>query len=243
MWHRAFYAHSKPDSDTDQWQELRVHRASVAEHTSHLARKIGLAHAGELIGLAHDLGKYSQAFQQYLQELAGDATMKMEPDFSLKGSVDHSTAGAQIIGNGITSGKGGIASQMLALCVASHHSGLIDCIAPDGVDVLTRRLNKDVALSHRDEAWSQAEQTIRGRLEAVLNSANVASEIDAALAASVRKTAMKSSGHSSKVYRCGCCSVALSMEIASIQRISTSPGLPVFGNMVSMFHGRSLSTG
>jgi CRISPR-associated endonuclease/helicase Cas3 len=181
MWHRAFYAHSKPDSDTDQWQELRVHLASVAEHTSHLARKIGLAHAGELIGLAHDLGKYSEAFQQYLQKVASDAAMEMEPNFSLKGSVDHSTAGAQIIGDGLPSGNGGIAIQMLALCVASHHSGLIDCIAPDGVDVLTRRLNKDGALSHRDEAWSQAEQTIRGRLETVLNSANVASEIDAAL--------------------------------------------------------------
>lgn len=106
MWHRAFYAHSKPDSDTDQWQELRVHLASVAEHTSHLARKIGLAHAGELIGLAHDLGKYSEAFQQYLQKVASDAAMEMEPNFSLKGSVDHSTAGAQIIGKGITSGNG-----------------------------------------------------------------------------------------------------------------------------------------
>jgi len=181
MWHRAFYAHSKPDSDTEQWQELRAHLASVAANTSHLAGKIGLAHAGELIGIAHDLGKYSEAFQQYLRKVASDAAMEMEPDFSLKGSVDHSTAGAQIIGDGLPSGNGGIASQMLALCVASHHSGLIDCIAPDGVDVLTRRLNKDGALSHRDEAWSQAEQTIRGRLETVLNSANVASEIDAAM--------------------------------------------------------------
>jgi hypothetical protein len=61
---------------------------------------------GEKKEAGHDLGKYSEAFHQYLQEVAGDATMKMEPDFSLKGSVDHSTAGAQIIGNGITSGNG-----------------------------------------------------------------------------------------------------------------------------------------
>src|ERR1700679_3830061 len=118
MWHRAFYAHSKLDSDTEQWQELKVHLASVAEHTSYLAGKIGLAHAGELIGLAHDLGKYSEVFQQYLQKAAGDAAMEIEPDFSLKGSVDNSTAGAQIIGTGLASGNGGFASQMLALCVA-----------------------------------------------------------------------------------------------------------------------------
>jgi CRISPR-associated endonuclease/helicase Cas3 len=133
-----FYAHSSPEAE--QWQELRLHLHSVAAITSRLAGKVGLSQAGELIGLAHDLGKYSEAFQQYLQQVAANAAMRMEPDFSLKGSVDHSTAGAQIIGNGITSGKGGIASQMLALCVASHHSGLIDCIAPDGADVLTHRL-------------------------------------------------------------------------------------------------------
>jgi CRISPR-associated endonuclease/helicase Cas3 len=178
---RAFYAHSRPDPDKDRWQELRVHLASVAAITSRLAGKIGLSPVGELIGLAHDLGKYSEAFQQYLQKVAGDAAMEMEPDFSLKGSVDHSTAGAQIIGTGLASGNGGIASQMLVLCVASHHSGLIDCIAPDGVDVLTRRLNKDGALSHRDEAWSQAERAIRGRLETLLNSPDIASEIDVAM--------------------------------------------------------------
>ncbi len=175
----TFYAHSGPD--IEYWQDLRIHLDSVAAISSGLAGKIGLSHAGELIGLAHDLGKYSEAFQQYLQKASGDAAMEMEPDFSLKGSVDHSTAGAQIIGTGLASGNGGIAIQMLALCVASHHSGLIDSIAPDGVDVLTRRLNKDGALSHRDEVWCQVEQTIRIRLETLLYGADVASEIDAAM--------------------------------------------------------------
>jgi CRISPR-associated endonuclease/helicase Cas3 len=107
--------------------------------------------------------------------------MEMEPDFSLKGSVDHSTAGAQVIRVGIAGDSRGIASQMLALCVASHHSGLIDCIAPDGVDVLTRRLSKNDALSHRDEAWRQTEHMIRGRFETLLSNADVAEEIDAAM--------------------------------------------------------------
>ncbi|MBW4027793.1 MAG: CRISPR-associated helicase Cas3' [Acidobacteria bacterium] len=175
-----FYAHSSPD--IENWQELRLHLDSVATITSRLAGKIGLPHAGELIGLAHDLGKYSEAFQKYIQRVADDAAMEMEPEFSPKGSVDHSTAGAQVIGTWLASGHGGIASQMLALCVASHHSGLIDCIAPDGVDVLTRRLDKDRALSHRDEVWTRAEQTIRRRLDALLNGTDVANEIDAAMA-------------------------------------------------------------
>jgi CRISPR-associated endonuclease/helicase Cas3 len=178
---RVFYAHSKRDLDREHWQELRLHLDSVAAITSRLAGKIGLSHAGELIGLVHDLGKYSEVFQQYLEKVGGDASMVMEPDFSLKGSVDHSTAGAQVIGVGFASGNRGITSQILALCVASHHSGLIDAIAPDGVDVLTRRLNKDDALSHRDEAWGQAERAIRDRLKTLLNGTEVASEIDVAM--------------------------------------------------------------
>lgn len=175
----AFHAHSSPKNES--WQELRLHLDSVAAISSALAGKIGLPHAGDLVGLAHDLGKYSEAFQQYLQKVAHDAAMEMEPELSWKKGPDHSTAGAQIIASALADGDGGIASQMLALCVASHHSGLIDCIAPDGIDVLTRRLNKDSALSHRDEVWNQAEQTIRRRIEDLLNSGHVANEIDTAM--------------------------------------------------------------
>ena len=78
----TFYAHSGPD--IEHWQELRLHLDSVAAITSRLGGKIGLSHAGELIGLAHDLGKYSEAFQQYLQKAAGDAAMEMEPAFLIE---------------------------------------------------------------------------------------------------------------------------------------------------------------
>ena len=86
-----FYAHSS--AHAEHWQELKLHLDSVAATTSRLAEKIGLPYSGQLIGLAHDLGKYSEAFQQYLQKTVGDAGMEMEPDLSFKGSVDHSTAG------------------------------------------------------------------------------------------------------------------------------------------------------
>ncbi len=133
-----------------------------------------MSKAGELIGLAHDLGKYSAAFQRYIGDSEGNAAAE-------RGSVDHSTAGAQIIERGLTRAGGGVAGQMLALCVASHHSGLIDCIAPDGSDGFTRRINKDVGLSHSDEVWSQTEQKIRERLEDLLSRPDVATEINEAM--------------------------------------------------------------
>ena len=178
----TFYAHSRPGSDKGDWQELRKHLEKVAAITARLAGKIGLSRAGELIGLAHDLGKYSEAFQQYLSKVAGDAAMEMEPEFSPKGSVDHSTAGAQIVARGLATAGGDFAAQMLLLCISSHHSGLIDCILPDGVDGLTRRLNKNDDLSHRDEVSSRIESAIRSHLELLIASPDVATEIESAMA-------------------------------------------------------------
>lgn len=177
----TFYAHSRTDSDKENWQELREHLDGVATITSRLASKIGMPHAGELIGLAHDLGKYSAAFQLYLCKVTGNASMEMEPDFFLKGSVDHSTAGAQIITRRGANASDGFALPMLALCIASHHSGLIDCILPNGDDGLTRRLAKDDALSHSNEVWNNIELTVRDRLETLLNESQVRAEIDAAI--------------------------------------------------------------
>ena len=165
-------------------QLLRDHLLNVSTITSRLAAKTGMPRVGALIGLAHDLGKYSSTFQAYLRRVAGDAAMEMEPDSSLRGSVDHSTAGAQIIAHGLIEADDEterFAAQALALCVASHHSGLIDCILPDGKDGLSRRLRKGDLLSHRSEAWSSVEATVRAPLESLLNDPKVAAEIAAAM--------------------------------------------------------------
>ena len=177
----SFLAHLGSSGDG---QFLSDHLLKVSAITSRLAAKTGMPRVGALIGLAHDLGKYSNAFQRYLSRVAGDASMEMEPDIPLRGSVDHSTAGAQIIAHGLIGAEeeaGRFAVEALALCVASHHSGLIDCILPNGNDGLSRRLNKDDLSSHRSEAWSTAEPAIRVPLESLLNDPEVAAEISAAM--------------------------------------------------------------
>jgi CRISPR-associated endonuclease/helicase Cas3 len=171
----TFYAHTKSGADKEQWQKLRDHLEGVATITARLAGKLQLTKAGELIGLAHDLGKYSEAFRSYLEKVSGDAAMESEPD-----RVDHSTAGAQIIARSLVGDQSSAAAQMLALCVASHHSGLIDCILPDGVDGLTRRLSKADALSHCEEVSTRMEPEIERRLQNLLRAEEVESEVAAA---------------------------------------------------------------
>ena len=81
-------------------QSLEAHLLGVSEIAKSLAAKIGLGDQGEVIGLLHDLGKYSKEFQDYIQSAIGLINPD-EDDFvnaqGLKGKVDHSTAGAQLI--------------------------------------------------------------------------------------------------------------------------------------------------
>jgi CRISPR-associated endonuclease/helicase Cas3 len=125
----VFLAHLEPDGRSHL---LRDHLLSVSEAAGRMSGKIGIGAAGAAIGLLHDLGKYSGDFQRYLRGMQPDQdTEQQEPK---RGMIDHSTAGAQTIWRSLKrlGIQEGIVGEMLALCVASHHSGLIDCIAPSG---------------------------------------------------------------------------------------------------------------
>ncbi len=167
----ANLAHVRP-SDGQQ-QTLQEHLEGVAKLSRGFASKIGLDHSGELIGLVHDLGKYSQAFQNYLKSAVDLLNPDDDEEFvnakGLKGKIDHSTAGAQLAWRELSKqGKfGEIAGQILSLCIASHHSGLIDCLTLDVArpveDGFTRRINKVEEKAHFEEALTRADASILAR--------------------------------------------------------------------------------
>ncbi|MGR9012700.1 MAG: CRISPR-associated endonuclease Cas3'', partial [Gammaproteobacteria bacterium] len=152
-------------------QTLETHLFEVAEITKKLAAKINVAEAGELIGLVHDFGKYSAAFQIYLQSGTGLIDPDSE-DFvnagALKGKIDHSTAGAQWVWEalskeGTNSGRN-LCGQILALCIASHHSGLIDCLKVNGDNGFEERRTKDDRRTHLTECKQKAAESISIRM-------------------------------------------------------------------------------
>ena len=149
-------------------QTVETHLLEVAEITKSHATKINVAEAGELIGLLHDFGKYSASFQNYIQSGTGLLNLDIDDDYvdavALKEKIDHSTAGAQWAWEALSkygkNGEGKLCGQILALCIASHHSGLIDCLKPEGVNGFKDRINKDDARSHLAECKQNADVTI-----------------------------------------------------------------------------------
>jgi CRISPR-associated endonuclease/helicase Cas3 len=139
---RIFYAHSLPPPSTEAaWEPLDEHLIRVADGhgqslpgASKFAEAFGAAEWGRLLGLWHDIGKYSTAFQGYLRASAGSGAGAHSSEMT--GRVDHSTAGAQ---HAVRLGPAG---RLLAYCIAGHHAGLPD---NEGSDAgLARRLEKQV---------------------------------------------------------------------------------------------------
>ncbi|MDR2240188.1 MAG: CRISPR-associated endonuclease Cas3'', partial [Zoogloeaceae bacterium] len=128
---KNYIAHVRKNGEV---QTLEKHLYAVSKLSSDFATKIGLAKQGELIGLLHDLGKYSAAFQAYIQSATGLLNQDEDEEFvdakGLRGKIDHSTSGAQFIWQHLSGQNklAHIAGEVMALCVASHHSGLIDCL-------------------------------------------------------------------------------------------------------------------
>ena len=163
-----FVAHVRGDGKNIQ--SLESHLWSVSDLAAGLAGKFGLTTNGALVGLLHDLGKYSAAFQAYIQSATGLLNQDEDEDFvdaaGLKGKIDHSTSGAQLIWTELA-GQGDlarVAAQILALCIASHHSGLIDCLAqPDNKpaeDLFTKRMDKSMNKTHLQEVLGKADKKI-----------------------------------------------------------------------------------
>lgn len=181
MEYQAQYIAHVREHDRQQ-QTLATHLLEVADHCKELANKINAREVGELIGLLHDFGKYSASFQDYIRLGSG----LRDPDYddgntdakTLKGKIDHSTAGAQWIWQTLSkygkNGEGKLCAQIMALCIASHHSGLIDCLKPDGGNGFKDRIGKDQAQTHLDECKQNADEDILRRAVELADKALVA---------------------------------------------------------------------
>ncbi|CAI07978.1 predicted CRISPR-associated helicase [Aromatoleum aromaticum EbN1] len=191
-------AHWRASDSTPQ--ALSGHLSNVGGLARAYAAKLGLESAGEVIGLLHDLGKYSEEFQAYIGSALGliDTDDDEYVDAGvLKGKVDHSSAGAQYVWQALCQ-KGRLerfCAQILAICIASHHSGLIDCISADagtfGEDTFDKRMRKLQERTHLDEARHSADAEILARCKELLDNAELSACVRAVVEQILRASPQK----------------------------------------------------
>lgn len=140
-----WFAHSGKSEDLSDWQPLREHLTAVANLAAHRAKAFGAEDWAFLIGLLHDLGKYTQEFQARLH---GDPTR-----------ADHATAGAKVVIQHFVvlygdSPQVKACAKLLAFVIAGHHAGLANG-EDEGQErsTLKQRLAKDIPIL--DKTWQQ----------------------------------------------------------------------------------------
>ena len=161
-------------------QPVALHLTETAALSESFAVSIGVPLCGRLLGLCHDLGKYSEAFQIYIRNVSGMNGDDVRADsFSQQGTIDHATAGAQLIWERLNHGKLARAlAQVLSVALMSHHSrtGMKDFIALDGKSPFLNRLGKDRQKTHIDESLKNADPKIIAEIENLLSSPDLLAE-------------------------------------------------------------------
>ena len=173
----SFIAHKRQATKhyPEAYQNLESHLTDVGNLASEFAQKIEAPEAGKVLGLLHDFGKYSKQFQDYIRSATGDLD-RDDADYvdavALKGKVDHSSAGAQLIWQRLKKfggdGQGELVAQIMALCISSHHSGLINCIDKDGNNIFSKRISKEDDRTHLGECTDNAESQLLASIDALL---------------------------------------------------------------------------
>ena len=141
----VYYAHSGELADCSDWQRLNDHLQSVARLAKCRASTFGAGERAWLIGLLHDLGKYSKEFQARLHGNPAKA--------------DHATAGAKVVMAHITHIMGpqyAPLAKLLAFAIAGHHAGLANGDGEgQGRSTLKQRLalNYGEHLPQLDQTW------------------------------------------------------------------------------------------
>lgn len=118
-----YVAHISEDGSV---QTLEDHLKGVARLASEFASKFGEKELGYFMGALHDIGKYSDEFQDYIRKAVAN------PESSFP-KVDHSSAGAyeayklfNKMLNAMPGSAAPIFIELCSACIAGHHSGLLN---------------------------------------------------------------------------------------------------------------------
>lgn len=118
------FAHSLSGKPENDWELLSHHLQAVGQAAVVFAKPFGFSQLARTMGLLHDIGKASDAYQTYIRR---------PPEQSGPKGPDHSSAGAQVANN-----LYGNLGRLMAFGLAGHHAGLMDGSGHEGSSLVTR---------------------------------------------------------------------------------------------------------
>ncbi len=147
-----FLAHISEDGREQSVEEHLDGTAKLAEGFFTFDPK--LARLAKAAAKLHDIGKFSDKFQEYIK--SEDESFKKK----WHGKIDHATAGAQVADGHFTDMKELPIARILEYTIAGHHSGLANGSAKDAGDraSLEKRLVKENIPPIGDRAGKYAEK-------------------------------------------------------------------------------------
>lgn len=176
---QTYIAHVR-ESDKEL-QSVEQHLNETAALTGLFATVIKMPLAGKLLGLVHDIGKYSREFQNYIHNITGlKGIAKREQAKAEQGKIDHATSGAQYIWkkiNRVTQPEQMLA-QILCVIIMSHHSrtGIKDFIHLEGSSPFLARLKREDEKTHLKEALCNADTKILEEIDRILDARELQKE-------------------------------------------------------------------
>jgi len=129
-------------------QSVKQHLYNVSTMSKEYGAKISIEATGELIGILHDMGKATNKFDDYIHYCSSHPN-----DKSLRGTINHSTAGAKFIYDNFyntTDMFQKFTAQLISLAICSHHGGLIDCLDLKGIDIFTNKMETDKDIMYEE---------------------------------------------------------------------------------------------
>jgi len=120
-----YYGRTDGNIDKSNWQTVIDHLQSVAKLSADFAKKFKSDDLAYMIGLLHDIGKYSEEFQKRLE--------------NKKLRVDHSTAGAKLAYENYKA-----LGLIAAYVIAGHHGGMPDFGTVANCSSLESRLKNSI---------------------------------------------------------------------------------------------------
>jgi CRISPR-associated endonuclease/helicase Cas3 len=105
-------------------QTVYEHLSGVAELCERFCEEFNSGYYGKILGYFHDIGKYSDKWQEYIRK-CNDLIEHVSEEIK---KIDHSSAGAVYLNEKYKDGLGLI----LGYCIAGHHGGLSNWMNEEG---------------------------------------------------------------------------------------------------------------